>query len=602
MGFSNFSSAEDNRPRFGAEALLYLVSIAAVFMFSGTRALFGSENRWAEAVREMLTNGDIFHPCLNGVVYFDKPILSYWLIYGSARLFGGLDEWVLRLPSALFALVAVWAMVRLGRKLFGQAEGILGGWLLISCYGFLWWSRSAEADIENTAVILLAVVWFLHCRDHAGFRHYLLFYLIIFIGALFKGLPAVVVPLLAAGAFTLTGGREAIFRQLNWRQLPALAIGAGAFFGILYFVNTRPLAQGCMWPSGQLSALELVWRENIVRAFAAFDHEGGLFIYTYELPRLLLPWSPFFVLALGWSVLRWKTLSAVERGLVLTVVLIFAAFTASESRRWYYILPIAPFALMLTARWLMVCGCRQKWMTLICSAIRLVGTVAASLAVLSLLGWSLWPRLFGFEPPVALLLSVPAAGLIMLAVLVWDERGRASLSARFGLPDKFCAPLLVCAIASITAISAVVPATDAFRTTRPFLYQLRGELDRVLDERVIMYAPEANCEVLYYLNFPAPMTVVVSAKDPVAGAAALCDELRDLAVYDGTIYLLSYPRYFNKLAGQRLPGLPEARFAHGDLEEPLLRYNDSDSKKLRIWKIEPSEIRKYFENEKGANQ
>jgi len=194
MSFSNFSSEEERGSRFGAEALLYLCSAAAVFMFSGTRALFGSESRWAEAVREMFANGDIFHPCLNAEVYFDKPILSYWLIYGAAELFGGLNEWVIRLPSALFALAAVWAMVRMGRKLFGRAEGVLGGWLLISCYGFLWWSRSAEADIENTAVILLAVVWFLHCRDHAGFLHYLLFYLIIFAGALFKGVPAVIVP------------------------------------------------------------------------------------------------------------------------------------------------------------------------------------------------------------------------------------------------------------------------------------------------------------------------------------------------------------------------------------------------------------------------
>jgi len=298
---------------------------------------------------------------------------------------------------------------------------------------------------------------------------------------------------------------------------------------------------------------------------------------------------------------RWRALSADERGLVLSVLLIFAAFSASQSRRWYYILPIAPFALLLTAHWLAGCGCRLKWMAAVCNAVRFAGTVVASLSVLSLFGWSLWPRLFGFEPPVALLLSVPAAGLVMLSVLVWDERGRADLATRLGLPEKFCAPLLVIAIASITAISAVVPATDEFRTTRPFLYELRTELDRVLDERVLMYAPEANCEVLYYINFPAPMTVVTSGKDSAACAAALSAELRTLAVYDGTIYLLSYPRYFNKLAGQKLPGLPEARFAHGDLEEPLARYDDSDSKKLRVWKIEPSEVRKFFENEKGVN-
>ncbi|HET7537301.1 MAG TPA: hypothetical protein VFJ90_12655, partial [Candidatus Didemnitutus sp.] len=46
------------------------------------------EARYGEIPREMLATGDFVTPRLDGVKYFEKPPLTYWLVAGSLKLFG----------------------------------------------------------------------------------------------------------------------------------------------------------------------------------------------------------------------------------------------------------------------------------------------------------------------------------------------------------------------------------------------------------------------------------------------------------------------------------------------------------------------------------
>ena len=61
------------------------------------------EGRYAEVPREMVERGDYVIPRLNGVLYFEKPPMLYWLNAVSIR-FLGTSEWYLRMWPALFAL------------------------------------------------------------------------------------------------------------------------------------------------------------------------------------------------------------------------------------------------------------------------------------------------------------------------------------------------------------------------------------------------------------------------------------------------------------------------------------------------------------------
>lgn len=65
------------------------------------------ETRYGEISREMLLTGDFIVPRLNGLRYFEKPVLGYWLNAASIALFGD-NGFAIRLPSAL--AVALTAM------------------------------------------------------------------------------------------------------------------------------------------------------------------------------------------------------------------------------------------------------------------------------------------------------------------------------------------------------------------------------------------------------------------------------------------------------------------------------------------------------------
>ena len=74
------------------------------------------EGRYAEIPREMLASGDWLTPHLNGVLYFEKPPLQYWLSAITMKLFG-VNAVAARMPLALASLILLWCAWRLANRL-----------------------------------------------------------------------------------------------------------------------------------------------------------------------------------------------------------------------------------------------------------------------------------------------------------------------------------------------------------------------------------------------------------------------------------------------------------------------------------------------------
>lgn len=150
--------------------LTFLLSLLFGFQL-GRRALWSpDEGRYAEIPREMLVTGNYVTPRLNGVKYFEKPPLFYWLQCLSIRLFG-LSERALRLWTAIFALAGCLAVYIAGRKIFDRRTGLIAAIVLAS--GPLYYGMGRIITLDMAVSVLLAcalLAFLLATREPPGNR------------------------------------------------------------------------------------------------------------------------------------------------------------------------------------------------------------------------------------------------------------------------------------------------------------------------------------------------------------------------------------------------------------------------------------------------
>lgn len=141
-----------------------LLAVGGFLMFfelGAYRTLTKHESFVAVVSQEMLATGDYVVPRFRNLPRLKKPPLSYWSASASAGVLGVHNEFTVRLPSALAAillagLVGVWA----GRW-YGRPAGYAAALVQLSCAYVISFGRKAEVDMQlclltTTALFLIA--------------------------------------------------------------------------------------------------------------------------------------------------------------------------------------------------------------------------------------------------------------------------------------------------------------------------------------------------------------------------------------------------------------------------------------------------------------
>jgi len=230
-------------------AVVSVVGLAAVLLAPGLgRAPLDDpgEGQHAEIAREM-QGGSWITPRLNGVRYFDKPPLLYWL---TAASFGrwGLTERAARLAPLLGALLAVAATTLLGVRLLGLGGGLLAGAALLSCALFAAFGRYVRPETLFVAAIqwgFAGLLWGLG-RPRAdgpvpGFA--VLGCVALGLAALAKDLLGMVGPLLAVATALWLGGRLRPVRA--W--LPVTGVVAMLGLGVGWYAVVAVSEPSFLW-------------------------------------------------------------------------------------------------------------------------------------------------------------------------------------------------------------------------------------------------------------------------------------------------------------------------------------------------------------------
>ncbi len=176
-----------------------------------------NEGRRALSTKEMVSSGDWLLPHLNGALYLTKPPLLYWLASGFA-LIGGINEWTLRLPSALAAL-AVLIMVYC--YTFQQSErwaALYSIQLLMANIGFTMLGRRAEIEMLLTSLCVGAILSAVQYLQHPSNKNWIYFsYFLLALALMTKGpvvLLLVTLPLLIAAILSKNPALKTLL--LSW--------------------------------------------------------------------------------------------------------------------------------------------------------------------------------------------------------------------------------------------------------------------------------------------------------------------------------------------------------------------------------------------------
>jgi 4-amino-4-deoxy-L-arabinose transferase-like glycosyltransferase len=201
-------------------AVLLAAAILPYFINLGVSSIWdANEAFYAQTPREMMDAGDYVTPSFNFQLRMNKPVLSYWNVALSYRLFG-ISEWSERLPIAIGGVVIVAAAFGLGRILGGTPGGVLAALILATSPRLLLLARRIIIDVHITMWMSLILLFFaLAETDQKRRRLFLcLMYIAAGFGVLTKGPIAVFLPALTFFVYLASQKRLGDLRRM---MLPA---------------------------------------------------------------------------------------------------------------------------------------------------------------------------------------------------------------------------------------------------------------------------------------------------------------------------------------------------------------------------------------------
>lgn len=318
-------------------ACFFLLAVGLVLLNLIRPLSLPDEGRYAEIGRWMLISGDYLTPRLNGLPFFHKPPLLYWLDAGFFKIFG-IHPWVARLVPTLHALIACGAVYGYSRRFIDLATARLAVIMLSLGLGFLGGAQYINHDMPVAAWITVTILAFaasLQLEGSSARRLAWIGFAASALAVLCKGMIGIALPGLVVLLWLLVTRRFGRIAHIPWFSgtLIFLLI-AGPWF---YLLHER-------YPD----FLHYFFVEQQVTRYIGgqFNNRQGWWFYLVILPVLCFPWISFLPLRSGDA----PSLPEPTRILAwiwCAVIVVF--FSAPQSKLVGYIFPAIPPLAMIAA-------------------------------------------------------------------------------------------------------------------------------------------------------------------------------------------------------------------------------------------------------------
>ena len=328
-------------------AIALLIALAVIWFgnLDYRRLVHPDEGRYAEIPREMAATGDWVTPRLDGIKYFEKPALQYWLTAAAYEAFG-VHPWTARLWPALAGFLGVLFIGYVGLRLEGPTAGLYSAAALASS---LWYTGNAHIltlDAGLTLWMSLGLGSFLIAQQEAAagarFGWMIAAWAALALATLSKGLIGVVLPGIAVVVYSLATRDWALWRRLH------IVPGAIVFLALAapWFVVVS------LRNPGFFDFFFI--HEHFTRFLTSEHHRPGA--WWYFVPILLVGLLPWTVVFFATLLRAWRLAPGAANGFnaqrfaLVWAAVIFVFFSASGSKLPSYILPVFPALALVLGR------------------------------------------------------------------------------------------------------------------------------------------------------------------------------------------------------------------------------------------------------------
>ncbi|MDQ2150403.1 glycosyltransferase family 39 protein [Alcaligenaceae bacterium C4P045] len=301
--------------------------------FSWLRPLtLPDEGRYAGVAWDMLRSHSPLTPLLNGMPYFHKPPLYYWLCDISFMIFG-VNPWAARLPSLLAALLIVTMMLRFLTAFFDRKIAVATVLVLATMPFFYGGAQFANLDMLVAGLIGATVLQgaTVMLAPAPSQRAIVTVALLAAAGVLAKGLIGVALPGAILVAWALATRRpRALLMLLAPAPIAAFLIAALPWFLIM------------QWKYPDFFQYFFIVQQLDRFASVGYNNAQPMFFYVPVILAMTLPWTLWLAKAKSVSLkaLFWSDDAAKLMSLWFAVILVF--FSIPHSKLIGYVLPLLP--------------------------------------------------------------------------------------------------------------------------------------------------------------------------------------------------------------------------------------------------------------------
>ena len=352
----------------GLRGLSFLIIILGIFFsFEMGNRPFASpdEGRYVEIPREMVVTGDYVTPRLDGMKYFEKPPLFYWMQAASIKI-AGINETSMRFWIILFAVLGCLSVFYVGAKCYSRNVGVMAAGILATSLIYYCHSRIIILDLV-LSVLLCGCLWsfflaFVKKNQSKIPKKYLIItmYALSALACLTKGLIGAILPGFVVFLWILFTN--------NWKKLKEILYLPGIFVFFAIFLPWHVLA-------AQRNH-DFLYYYFVVEHFLRYTTK---FHNRYQpewffIPIILagmIPWTGFSLMSL--KNLAKKSIEKISDKssnnpnekksesifLACWIFGIFGFFSFSHSKLIPYILPIVPPIALATATFIDKCSKRE---------------------------------------------------------------------------------------------------------------------------------------------------------------------------------------------------------------------------------------------------